>query len=121
MNKSFSDQLHYQNFGIYMTVIADVPSGAMNPNFSALSAPTVTDPDKEEPQALTFHGLILRSQLVTLLKERVFYSENSQVKLVHAIDILVKYIGHCQNCFTVSIATSIIIATNYEKYLPFSM
>lgn len=56
----------------------DVPSGAMNPNFSALSAPTVTDPDKEEPQALTFHGLILRSQLVTLLKERVFYSENSQ-------------------------------------------
>lgn len=54
----------------------DVPSGAINPNFSTVSVPVLTD--REEPQALTFHGLILRSQLVTLLKERVFYTENTQ-------------------------------------------
>ena len=37
------------------------------------------DTGEEESQALTFHGIILRSQLVTLLKRGVFYSENSQV------------------------------------------
>lgn len=72
-----------------MTVIADVPSGAINPNFSTVSVPVLTD--REEPQALTFHGLILRSQLVTLLKERVFYTENTQVKSTVASDIVVKY------------------------------
>lgn len=79
-----------------MTVIADVPSGAINPNFSTVSVPVLTD--REEPQALTFHGLILRSQLVTLLKERVFYTENTQVKPTVASDIVVKY-THCKNFY----------------------
>ena len=35
--------------------------------------------EEDEPQGLMFHGIILRSQLVTLLKNRVFYSENSEV------------------------------------------
>lgn len=35
--------------------------------------------EQEESQALTFHGLILRSQLVTLLNNRVFYLENYQI------------------------------------------
>ena len=43
---------------------------------------SVRDTDEEESQALTFHGIILRSQLVTLLKRGVFYSENSQVNPV---------------------------------------
>ncbi|XP_068700527.1 H(+)/Cl(-) exchange transporter 6-like isoform X2 [Montipora foliosa] len=34
--------------------------------------------EENEPQGLMFHGIILRSQLVTLLKKRVFYSENSE-------------------------------------------
>mgnify|MGYP000111474737 FL=1 len=79
-----------------MTVIADVPSGAINPNFSTVSVPVLTD--WEEPQALTFHGLILRSQLVTLLKERVFYTENTQVKPKVASDIVVKY-THCKKFY----------------------
>ena len=37
------------------------------------------DSQEEESQGLTFHGIILRSQLVTLLKKRVFYSESNQV------------------------------------------
>jgi len=40
--------------------------------------PAVRHTDEEESQALTFHGIILRSQLVTLLKREIFYSENSQ-------------------------------------------
>ena len=46
---------------------------------SASVSDSVRDTDEEESQALTFHGIILRSQLVTLLKRGVFYSENSQV------------------------------------------
>ncbi|KAL9971342.1 hypothetical protein ACROYT_G023855 [Oculina patagonica] len=58
----------------------DVRYSASVPGSSAVPAPTVLprDPEEQEPQALTFHGIILRSQLVTLLKKRVFYSENSQ-------------------------------------------
>ena len=50
------------------------------PSESGSSAfPATRDTGEEDSQALTFHGIILRSQLVTLLKRGVFYSENSQV------------------------------------------
>ena len=49
--------------------------------------PAVRDTGEEESQALTFHGIILRSQLVTLLKREVFYSENSQVNPVTSTSI----------------------------------
>lgn len=57
---------------------SDVRYGVYVPSSSTVPAPSVADLDEEEPQALMFHGIILRSQLVTLLKERVFYSENAQ-------------------------------------------
>ena len=64
---------------VYVYVFADVHYGVYVPRSSTVPAPGVADLDEEEPQALMFHGIILRSQLVTLLKERVFYSENAQV------------------------------------------
>lgn len=50
----------------------------------------VRDTGEEDSQALTFHGIILRSQLVTLLKRGVFYSENIQVNSFRStgIDII---------------------------------
>lgn len=65
----------------------------VHPSASVLGScavPTVRHTDEEEPQALTFHGIILRSQLVTLLKRRVFYSENARVNPVTRIDVI-----HC--------------------------
>ena len=61
-----------------MHFLTDVYPSASGSN----SVPAVRDTDEEESQALTFHGIILRSQLVTLLKRQVFYSENSQVNPV---------------------------------------
>ena len=62
------------------------------PSESGSSAvPAVRDTDEEESQALTFHGIILRSQLVTLLKRGVFYSENSQVNPVTSIIMYIVY------------------------------
>ena len=55
---------------------------------SASVSSSVRDTGEEESQALTFHGIILRSQLVTLLKRGVFYSENSQVNPVTSFCII---------------------------------
>ena len=59
---------------VLMYCFSDARNSASVPGFGA-----DTNAEEEEPQALTFHGIILRSQLVTLLKKGVFYSENNQV------------------------------------------
>lgn len=66
----------------FFLILTDVCYRGSVPGSSAVpdTDPAVTDED--EPQALTFHGIILRSQLVTLLKKGVFYSENAQVNSI---------------------------------------
>ncbi|XP_015754177.1 PREDICTED: chloride transport protein 6-like [Acropora digitifera] len=42
--------------------------------------------EENEPQGLMFHGIILRSQLVTLLKKQIFYSESSERHICPELD-----------------------------------
>ena len=38
---------------------------------------------EDDPRVLVFHGIILRSQLVTLLENKIFFSEEEGVRQVH--------------------------------------